>query len=79
MVDGDRDLVVDVDTAGAALEWADGAELSVRTAVFGAGASHGGGRASFGLVSAVAGVFRGPGGRRIDGSVEHTAPLAPGS
>ena len=23
--------------------------------------------------------FRGPGGRRIDGSVEHTAPLAPGS
>jgi len=30
-------------------------------------------------VSAVARPFRGPGGRRIDGSVEHTAPLAPGS
>jgi S1-C subfamily serine protease len=34
---------------------------------------------TFGLVSAVARAFRGPGGRRIDGSVEHTAPLAPGS
>ena len=34
---------------------------------------------TFGLVSAVAREFRGPGGRRIDGSVEHTAPLAPGS
>ena len=30
-------------------------------------------------MSAVAQAFRGPGGRRIDGSVEHTAPLAPGS
>ena len=27
----------------------------------------------------VARAFRGPGGRRIEGSVEHTAPLAPGS
>ncbi len=34
---------------------------------------------TFGLVSANARAFRGPGGRRIDGSVEHTAPLAPGS
>ena len=80
--DGDGDLaVIDVDTAGAtALEWGDGEALSVGTAVFGAGASHGGGtRVTFGLVSAVARAFRGPGGRRIDGSVEHTAPLAPGS
>ena len=54
--------------------------LGVGTAVFGAGASHGGGtRVTFGLVSAVARAFRGPGGRRIAGSVEHTAPLAPGS
>ena len=36
-------------------------------------------RVTFGLVSAVARAFRGPGGRRIEGSVEHTAPLAPGS
>jgi S1-C subfamily serine protease len=80
--DGDGDLaVIDVDTAGAkAVEWADGTDLSVGTAVFGAGASHGGGtRVTFGLVSAIARPFRGPGGRRIDGSVEHTAPLAPGS
>ena len=80
--DGDGDLaVIDVDTTGAtALEWGDGEALSVGTAVFGAGASHGGGtRVTFGLVSAVARAFRGPGGRRIDGSVEHTAPLAPGS
>lgn len=80
--DGDGDLaVIDVDTAGAAaLEWGDGAGLSVGTAVFGAGASHDGGtRITFGFVSAIAREFRGPGGRRIDGSVEHTAPLAPGS
>ena len=80
--DGDGDLaVIDVDTADAvALVWADGEALTVGAAVFGAGASHGGGtRVTFGLVSAVALAFRGPGGRRIDGSVEHTAPLAPGS
>ena len=80
--DGDGDLaVIDVDTAAATpLEWGDGEALSVGTAVFGAGASHGGGtRVTFGLVSAVARAFRGPGGRKIDGSVEHTAPLAPGS
>jgi serine protease Do len=80
--DGDGDLaVIDVDTAGAAaIEWADGGDLAVGAAVFGASASHGGGtRVTFGLVSAVARAFRGPGGRRIEGSVEHTAPLAPGS
>jgi S1-C subfamily serine protease len=32
-----------------------------------------------GFVSSVARSFRGPGGRRIAGSIEHTAPLAPGS
>ena len=80
--DGDGDLaVIDVDTAGATpVAWADGADLGVGTAVFGASASHGGGtRVTFGMVSAIARAFRGPGGRRIDGSVEHTAPLAPGS
>lgn len=81
-VDGDGDLaVIKVETAGTtAVEWSDGAELSIGTPVFGAAASHGGGsRVTFGLVSAIARAFRGPGGRRIDGSVEHTAPLAPGS
>jgi serine protease Do len=80
--DGDGDLaVIDVDTADAVpLEWGNAADLGVGRAVFGAGATPGGGvRVTFGLVSAVAREFRGPGGRRIDGSVEHTAPLAPGS
>ena len=80
--DGDGDLaVIDVDTANARpIEWGAGDSLTVGSAVFGAGASHGGGtRVTFGLVSAVARAFRGPGGRKIDGSVEHTAPLAPGS
>jgi serine protease Do len=81
-VDGDGDLaVIDVDTGSTTpLEWGDGDALVVGSAVLGAGASHGGGtRVTFGLVSAVAREFRGPGGRRIDGSVEHTAPLASGS
>jgi serine protease Do len=80
--DGDGDLaVIEVETADApAVEWGDGDALVVGSAVFGASATYGGGtRVTFGLVSAVARAFRGPGGRRIDGSVEHTAPLAPGS
>jgi serine protease Do len=80
--DGDGDLaVIDVDTTGAApLAWGPGDGLAVGTPVFGAAAANGAGtRITFGLVSAVARAFRGPGGRRIAGSVEHTAPLAPGS
>jgi S1-C subfamily serine protease len=81
-IDGDGDLaVISVDTGGAtAPDWADGAAASVGTLVFGAAATSGGGtRVTLGTVSAVARAFRGPGGRRIAGSVEHTAPLAPGS
>ena len=81
-VDGDGDLaVVSVDTAGAkAIAWGDGGSLAVGSPVFGAAATVGGGvRVTFGMVSAVSRAFRGPGGRRIAGSVEHTAPLAPGS
>ena len=80
--DGDGDLaVIDVDTTGATpLTWGPGDGLAVGTPVFGAAAANGAGtRITFGLVSAVARAFRGPGGRRIAGSVEHTAPLAPGS
>jgi len=81
-VDGDGDLaVISVDTAGAsAVNWGSGEGLSIGTPVFGAAASVGGSvRVTFGLVSAVSRAFRGPGGRRIAGSVEHTAPMAPGS
>ena len=38
-----------------------------------------GARVTFGTVSGIERSFRGPGGRRIGGSIEHTAPLAPGS
>ena len=36
-------------------------------------------RTTFGLVSATGRSFRGPGGRRIAGSIEHSAPLPRGS
>jgi S1-C subfamily serine protease len=82
-VDPDGDLaVVAVDTAGATpIRWADaGASVDIGTTVFAAAASPGGAvRVTVGFVSAVSRAFRGPGGRRISGSVEHTAPLAPGS
>jgi S1-C subfamily serine protease len=81
-VDADGDLaVIKVDTSGAtALAWSDGNALAIGTPVFGAAATVGGGvRVTFGIVSAVSRAFRGPGGRRIAGSVEHTAPMAPGS
>lgn len=81
-VDADGDLaVIAVDTAGAsAIGWSDDGAASVGDAVFGAAATYGGGsRVTVGFVSSVARSFRGPGGRRIAGSIEHTAPLAPGS
>jgi serine protease Do len=81
-IDVDGDLaVVDVDTGGATpVEWADGGGAGPGTIVFGLSAVGGGGtRTTLGTISAVARAFRGPGGRRISGSIEHTAPLAPGS
>ena len=79
-VDVDGDLaVLAVDTAGApAVAWA-GTSASIGTPVFAAAAAQGGTRVTFGFVSSVARAFRGPRGRRISGSIEHTAPLAPGS
>jgi S1-C subfamily serine protease len=80
-VDWDGDLaVVEVDTTGATpVAWT-GRTATIGTAVFAAAAtSTGGTRVSFGFVSSVERAFRGPGGRPISGSVEHTAPLAPGS
>jgi serine protease Do len=81
-IDFDGDLaVVAVDTNGSkGIDWADGGAADVGTIVFGAAATSGGGtRVTLGTVSAVARAFRGPGGRKIAGSIEHTAPLAPGS
>ncbi len=80
-VDVDGDLaVVAVDTEGAApVAWAATDGLAVGTAVFALANPGGRQRVTFGLVSAVDRAFRGPRGRRIAGSVEHTAPLARGS
>ena len=81
-IDVDGDLaVINVDTAGAAaLTWAEGDSVATGTVVFGASASpNGGTRVTFGTISGIAREFRGPGGRRIAGSVEHTAPMASGS
>jgi serine protease Do len=81
-IDVDGDLaVIAIDTAGApALTWTDGDGPAIGAVVFAAAATPGGGsRVTFGTVSAVERSFRGPGGRRIGGSLEHTAPLAPGS
>jgi S1-C subfamily serine protease len=78
--DPDGDLVVlAVDTAGAApAEWSTTGAAAGQV-VFAAGRGRHGLRVTFGAVSAVDRTFRGPGGRRITGSVEHTAPLARGS
>ena len=80
-VDPDGDLaVIDVDTSAApALAWSE-TEASIGDVVFGlasTGAGHA--RVTAGTVSAIEQTFRGPGGSRIGGSLEHTAPLAPGS
>src|SRR3954453_1704753 len=80
-VDWDGDLaVISVDTTGAtAITWST-ATATNGSAVFAAAATpSGAARVSFGFVSSVERAFRGPGGRRISGSLEHTAPLAPGS
>ena len=81
-VDHDGDLaVVSVDTTGAPpIGWATDASVAIGSVVFGLAPSRSAGtRITFGTVSAVGRAFRGPGGRRISGSIEHTAPLASGS
>jgi S1-C subfamily serine protease len=80
--DDDGDLaVLEVDTAGSGpLVWAEAkAAPAIGSPVFAVASSNGGLRVTFGFVSGVGRSFRGPGGRLIVGSVEHTAPLAPGS
>src|SRR6266545_4278723 len=81
-VDVDGDLaVVAVDTGGATpVGWADEASsVGVGSVVFALANPGGRPRVTTGLVSAVDRAFRGPRGRRIAGSIEHTAPLARGS
>jgi len=79
-VDGDL-AVISVDTGGVpALPWADSAAAEIGTPVFALANPGGRGlRVTFGFVSGIERTFRGPRGRRITGSLEHTAPLLPGS
>ena len=79
-IDGDL-AVIEVDTGDApALPWATGAAPGIGTPLFALANPGGRGlRATFGFVSGVERTFRGPRGRRITGSLEHTAPLLPGS
>lgn len=80
-VDVDGDLaVLKVDTTGVApIERApEGLQAGAAVFALAAGAA-GGVRVSFGMVSSVGQAFRGPRGRRITGSIEHTAPLPRGS
>lgn len=79
--DWDADLaVLAVDTQGATpLEWSD-TSLSLGTAVVALSNPGGGGlHATLGQVSALSQEFRGPRGRRIGGSIEHTAAAPKGS
>ncbi len=80
-VDTDGDLaVITADTTGAtALEWAAEGSVAVGLPVFAAASTSQDVRVTWGLVSSVSRAFRGPRGRRISGSIEHTAPMAPGS
>jgi S1-C subfamily serine protease len=79
-IDGDL-AVIEADTGEApALPWAGGAVPGIGTPVFALANPGGRGlRVTFGFVSGVDRSFRGPRGRRITGSLEHTAPLLPGS
>jgi S1-C subfamily serine protease len=80
-IDEDGDLaVISVDTAGAtALEWAPDGSVRTGAVVLAVAASGSGSRVTLGLVSGTTRAFRGPRGRKIRGSIEHTAPMAPGS
>lgn len=84
--DADGDLAVltvdeaDVPDGMGPVAWADVDGPGVGTAVVAMANPAGEGvRATFGTVSAVDRAFRGPRGRRVTGSFEHTAPLPRGS
>ena len=78
-IDGDL-AVIEADTGqAAALPWSTAAP-AIGTPVFALSNPGGRGlRVTFGTVSGIDRTFRGPRGLRITGSLEHTAPLLPGS
>ena len=78
-INGDL-AVIEADTGqAAALSWATAAP-AIGTPVFALANPGGRGlRVTYGTVSGIDRTFRGPRGLRISGSLEHTAPLLPGS
>jgi serine protease Do len=81
-VDPDLDVaVIGVDTGDAApVGWEPGEAPDAGAPVFALANPGGRGlRTTFGLVTATGRGFRGPRGRRVAGSIEHTAPLPRGS
>jgi serine protease Do len=81
-VDADLDVaVIGVETGDApVVAWDPGDVPGTGAPVFGLANPGGRGlRATFGMVSATGRGFRGPRGRRVAGSIEHTAPLPRGS
>jgi serine protease Do len=81
-VDVDGDIaVISVETGDlTAIEWATDGVPQLGTPVFALANPGGRGlRVTLGFITGVERSFRGPRGRRITGSVEHDAPLLPGS
>ena len=80
-VDPDGDLaVLAVDTGDVEpLAWGETSEVSAGRIVYAVARGRGGMRTTFGSVTGTEATLRGPRGRRIRGSLEHTAPLARGS
>ena len=81
--DVDRDVAVITleDGGDSGIEWAeDLSDVGIGSPVFALSNPGGRGlRVTHGFVSGTERSFRGPRGRRIGGSIEHTAPLLPGS
>jgi serine protease Do len=79
--DMSQDLaVLSVDTTGAApISWSDGSAELGSPVLAAANLGGRGARVSFGIVAGVDQDFRGPEGRRIKGSFEHSAPLPHGA
>lgn len=81
-VDAEGDVaVLEIDTGDTpAIGWNGSTPPGIGAPIFAVANPGGMGlRVTFGLVSGTERSFRGPRGRRIAGSIEHTAPLLPGS